>query len=250
MSLPPEFLIRPIAHRGLHDRENGIAENSRAAFQAAIDRGYGIELDVQMSADGEALVFHDYDLRRLTGQSGAVRLRLGEELRAIQLSDSQDRIDSFSDILQFIDGAVPILIEIKDQDGGMGPKVGTLENVVSDALHAYSGQAAVMSFNPHTVGVMAQLCPDRPRGIVTSSYRKGEWPLSDMTRDHLRGIPDFDDVGASFISHEHDDLSRDRVADLKSRGASILCWTVRNQAEQAKALEIADNITFEDYLPS
>ncbi len=250
MNLPPEFLSRPIAHRGLHDRENGIAENSRAAFQAAIDAGYGIELDIQMSADGEALVFHDYDLRRLTGQSGAVRLRLGEELRAIRLSDSQDRIDSFSDILKFIGGAVPILIEIKDQDGGMGPKVGTLENVVSDALQNYKGLAAVMSFNPHTVGVMAQLCPDRPRGIVTSSYRKGEWPLSDKKRNHLRGIPDFDAVGACFVSHEHEDLGSSRVAELKSQGAKILCWTVRSAEEEVKALKVADNITFESYLPT
>ncbi|MEM9433292.1 MAG: glycerophosphodiester phosphodiesterase family protein [Pseudomonadota bacterium] len=250
MSLPEAFLTRPMAHRGLHDRANGVAENSRSAFQKAIAYGYGIELDVQMSSDNQALVFHDYDLRRLTEASGAVRLRTGAELSDLKLSDSQDYIDTLGDILRLINGAVPILIEIKDQDGAMGPKVGTLEKVVSDALRFYSGPAAVMSFNPHSVARMADFLPDVPRGLVTSSYKKGNWPLKQETRDRLREIPDFEAVGASFISHEYDDLDRSRVAELKAQGASIFCWTVRSADEEKAARKVADNVTFEDYLPT
>ncbi|NNK77988.1 MAG: phosphodiesterase [Litoreibacter sp.] len=249
MSLSPEFLNRPIAHRGLHDRGKGIAENSRAAFAAAIAAGYSIELDVQMSADHEPMVFHDYDLRRLTAQTGAVRLRRADELKNITLSDSDNQIEHLEDILSFINGAVPVLIELKDQDGGMGPQVGVLENAISKLLSEYRGPVAVMSFNPHSVAALASALPKVQRGLVTSPYRKGDWPLSDVVRDRLREIPDFEEVGASFISHEHVDLDRTRVRYLKSAGATVLCWTVRSHEDAIEALKTADNITFEGYLP-
>ncbi len=250
MSLPEIFLKRPIAHRGLHDRKAGRIENSASAVRAAIDHGYGIEIDVQLSHDARAMVFHDYDMRRLTGQKGPIQQRSSSELNQVVLTDGQDTIQTLPTILDLIAGQVPVVIELKDQDGHLGTNIGTLEAAVADALSDYPGPAAVMSFNPHSTAAMAQLCPDRPRGIVTSAYRYTDWPIPKHLCDTLRQIADVDRVGASFISHEISDLDRPRVHEIKQSGRSILCWTVKSEEEARQAMTIADTITFEDFLPA
>jgi len=251
MTLPAAFFARPITHRGLHDRSKGVIENSPSAFRAAIAAGYGIELDVQLTSDAQAMVFHDYDMARLTGAQGAIQTRTAEVVRGMTLSDSDDTIFDLPAVLELVGGRVPLLIELKDQDGSMGPNVGPLERTVADALKGYHGDAAVMSFNPYSTTMMAQLAPDRPRGLVTSSYDPSNWaPLSAKTCNHLREIPDYDRSGASFISHEANDLSRPRVAELKAQGAAILCWTIKSQAQADEALKIAQNITFEGFIPA
>ncbi len=248
-ALPASFLQRPIAHRGLHDTAKTRPENSRAAIQAAIDAGYGIEIDLQMSADGRALVFHDYDLGRLTDKSGPVRQRSAAEAAEIRLLHSDaEGIPTLDEILALVAGKTPLLIELKDQDGAMGTDTGPLEQDTIRALAGYDGPVALMSFNPHSVAELARLAPHLPRGIVTSSYDQREWPLSQETCNHLRDIPDFDRVGASFISHEVPDLNRPRVAELKARGVPVLCWTVRSSGEEVQARKVADNVTFENYL--
>ncbi|MGJ8626241.1 MAG: glycerophosphodiester phosphodiesterase family protein [Sulfitobacter sp.] len=247
MKLPRSFYTTPIAHRALHDVANGRPENSRAAIRAAMDAGYGIEIDVQLSADGAAMVFHDYGLNRLTGAQGAVRLCTAQTLSGIELTGSDEGIPTLVEVLELIAGRVPLLIEIKDQDGGMGTDVGPLEVATSQALQGYHGDLAVMSFNPHSVAQMATLIPDVPRGLVTSAYRYEDWPLPKSTCDHLRDIPDYDRVDACFISHEVDDLERARVAELKAAGAMICCWTVKSQSVETAARRFADNITFEGY---
>jgi glycerophosphoryl diester phosphodiesterase len=247
-ALPAEFLGPPIAHRGYHDRAAGRPENSRAAFRAAVEAGYAIELDVQPSRDGVPMVFHDYHLRRLTGRAGAVRDLTAADLGALRLTGGDEGVPTLAEALVLIAGRVPVLVEIKDQDGDMGLAVGALERAVAPILAAYRGPVAVMSFNPHSVAVLAGAAPEVPRGLTTSSYAPGDWPLlSARTRDVLRGIPDYDDVGASFISHEAADLSRPRVADLRSKGAAVLCWTIRTSAAEAAARAIAQNVTFEGY---
>ena len=247
MSLPLSFYDQPFAHRALHNVADGRPENSRAAIRAAIAAGYGIEIDVQLSADGAAMVFHDYALERLTGAKGAVRLCSADELSGVQLTGGDEGIPTLPEVLELIAGRVPLVIEIKDQDGGMGPNIGPLEDATALALQGYQGDVGVMSSNPYAVARMAELMPEVPRGLVTSAYRYDDWPLPKKTCDRLRDIPDYDRVGASFISHEVDDLDRARVTELKTAGAMICCWTVRNQAQEAVARRIADNITFEGY---
>lgn len=247
MNLPKDFWRLPMAHRALHDVDNGRPENSRAAVKSAIAAGYGIEIDVQSSADGKAMVFHDYALNRLTDRNGAVRLCASDELAGTRLSGSQEGIPTLAEVLLLIDGRVPVLIELKDQDGGMGPNVGPLEQAVAKALSSYHGPVAVMSFNPHAVAMMAELLPDIPRGLVTSAYRYDDWPLPKATCDTLRDIPDYDRVGACFVSHEVDDLKHPRLTDLRAQGAMICCWTVETAAQERDARQIADNITFEGY---
>ncbi|WP_420857893.1 glycerophosphodiester phosphodiesterase family protein [Marivivens marinus] len=250
MALHPSFLTHPLTHRALHDVKDGRPENSRAAIRAAIDAGYGIEIDVQLSSDGQAMVFHDYSLGRLTGESGAVALRSAEELCSIPLTGGDgEGIPTLIEILELVGGAVPLLIEIKDQDGAMGPNVGPLERAVSDALMGYGGPVGVMSFNPHSVAEMALCAPSVPRGLTTSSWLEDDWPtIPADRRAELAPIPDYDRVGACFISHESTDLYRDRVTELKAAGAVILCWTIKSAEEERAARRIVDNVTFEQYL--
>jgi len=247
-TLPDSFLKHPLAHRGYHDAAAGTLENSRAAFRAAIDAGYGIELDVQLSKDGHAMVFHDYEMSRLTNERGAIRTRTRDELVKIPLKGMQETIPTLPEVLALVDGRVPLVIEINDQDGAMGPDVGPLEQSVADALKGYDGPVAMMSFNPHSVAAFAKASPDTPRGIVSCSFPAMHWlTLNKETRARLRCIPDYDRVGASFISHRHDDLKNPRVAELKAKGAHINCWTIRTPKDEAKARKIADMVTFEGY---
>jgi glycerophosphoryl diester phosphodiesterase len=247
--LPAAFLRLPIAHRALHDRAAGRVENSPAAIHAAVAAGYAIEIDLQLSADGHAMVFHDEDLDRLTADTGPVSARTAEELGQIRLKDSTDCIPTLPEVLAMIGGKVPLLIEIKDQTLTMAETDGRLEAATAAALRNYPGPVAVMSFNPHSVAHMASLAPDLPRGITTSAYDPDDWaPLPAATCARLRAIPDYDATGASFISHEAADLARPRVAALKADGAAILCWTIRSPDAEATARQIADNITFEGYL--
>lgn len=245
--LPLSFLRSPIAHRALHDRARRRVENSASAIRAARAAGYGIEIDLQLSADGVAMVFHDEDLGRLTGEEGFLNARSAAELGRIKLTGSDDTIPTFAQVLSLIGGAVPLLVEIKDQSLTMTQTDGRLEQAAATALESYSGEVALMSFNPHSVAHMARFSPNRPRGLTTAAFDTDWAPLSTATCDALREIPDYDRALCSFISHEARDLHRPRVAELKAQGAAILCWTIRSPEAEAEARKIAQNITFEDY---
>ncbi|MFC6686758.1 glycerophosphodiester phosphodiesterase family protein [Jhaorihella thermophila] len=247
--LPSVFLEVPIAHRALHDNAQGRPENSRAAIRAAIAAGYGIEIDLQPSADGRALVFHDYFLDRLTAREGRVDHLSAEEAGETALSHGDgEGIPTLTEILEIVNGRVPLLIELKDQDGFMGRNIGRLEADAARVLANYDGPVAVMSFNPHTVAEMARIAPRLPRGLVTCNYDPRQWHLPAEICDRLRGIPDFASSLAAFISHRVTDLDRPRVTQLHDEGVPVLCWTVRSQAVELEARKRADNITFEGYL--
>lgn len=250
MTLPSAFLDRAIAHRALHDIRDGRPENSLAAIRAAIAGGYGIEIDLQPSADGRAMVFHDDTLDRLTGATGRVADQAAATLGEIPLTGSSEGIPTLDAVLALVGGQVPLLIEIKDQDGQMGPGVGALEAATAAALAGYEGPVALMSFNPHAVAELARLMPGLPRGLTTCGFAAAHWPeLTEETRARLRLIPDIDRVGASFISHHAHDLGAPRVAEVKQAGLPVLSWTIRTPAEEAAARQVADNVTFECYLP-
>ena len=247
--LPPAFLRAPIAHRALHDRSKGRIENSLGAVRAAIATGYAIEIDLQLSADGIAMVFHDANLDRLTGETGPMNARTSAELGQILLKDSTDTIPTFAQLLALVAGRVPVLVEIKDQTHVKGPTDGRLEAAVDLAIRGYHGPLALMSYSPHTMARMAELCPAIPRGLTTSSYGPEDATgLDQETAAQLRQIVDYDRTGSSFISHEAADLGRARVAELKAQGADVLCWTIRSPEAEAQARRVAQNVTFEGYL--
>lgn len=253
-ALPAGFLAVPIAHRALHGP--GRPENSAAALAAAVAAGYAIEIDLQLSADGQAMVFHDATLDRMTAASGAVRARTAAELTAIALAGGDGAgMPTLAEALALVAGRVALLIEIKDQSGVLGPTDGALERATAAALAGYPGPVAVMSFNPHSVAAMARLAPGLPRGLVTEAFALHDYPQArgrpeaEARLRALAAIADFDAVDAGFISHDHRDLSRPRVAGLKARGVPVLAWTVRSPAEEEAARRLADNVTFEHYLP-
>lgn len=248
VSLPKAFLTIPLTHRGYHDAAARRPENSMAAFRAAVEAGYGIELDVQRSADAQAVVFHDDTLDRLADTTGPVVGHTAAELGTIYLRGSDETIPTLPEVLALVAGRVPVLIEIKEWLDTMLPTPGLLETAVARALDGYNGPVAVMSFNPHSVDRMARLSPEIPRGLTTESYDPAKnVPIPPETCARLREIPDYDRTASSFISHQVSDLARPRVAELKSQGAVVLCWTTRSPAEEAKARQVADNVTFEGY---
>ncbi|MGR3660856.1 MAG: glycerophosphodiester phosphodiesterase family protein [Paracoccaceae bacterium] len=247
-ALPSDFLTIPLAHRGYYDVASGCPENSIAAFGAAIENGYGMELDVQISADGRAMVFHDYDLARLTGNQGVVQQHSAHALGELTLLGSDEKIQTLENVLKAVAGRAPLLIEIKDQDGALGANVGALEKAVAKALNAYQGPVAVISFNPHSVIAFAEYAPDTPRGLATGDFSENIWPqIPEETRNRLRDIPDLKRSGASFISHKVSDLERPLVQSIKASGMPVLCWTVTSQEVEDTARRCADNITFEGY---
>ncbi len=248
MALHPDFLTRPLAHRGLHDHAQAAPENSPTAFRAAIDKGYGIELDLQISLDGQPIVFHDYELDRLTDEVGLVSDRTAAELGQIRLKNSNDTIPTLAQILALTDGRAPLLIELKDQDGQLGPDIGALSAQTTHLLRSYPGPVAVMSYNPFAVAAVGKAAPDVSLGMVTSAFTDPSWQnLDPQQREKLIRMDDLNRVGACFISHNRTDLASSHVQRAKASGLHILCWTVGSAEQEAEAREIADNITFEGY---
>lgn len=247
--LPAAFTAAPLAHRGLHGGD--VPENSLAAAQAAIDAGYGIEVDIQPASDGTPMVFHDYDLARMAGERAFIRALSPQDLAARRLAGGTEPIPQLAQLLELVAGRVPVLIEIKDPDGRLGPNIGDLHARVAETLRDYAGPVAVMSFNPAVVKAFHAVLPQVPVGLTTCAFPEEDWPgVPAETRRRLADIEDFADVGASFISHDRADLANPRVDALKAQGNTILCWTVTSPAQEAEARRYADNITFEGYRPA
>ena len=243
--LPPALLARPIAHRALHGP--GAPENSLEAIRAAAAAGYGIEVDVQLTADGRAVVFHDPALERMTAHAGAVRDLDAAALVTLPLRGG-GTIPTLEEALAAA-GDAPVLIEVKDQSGALSAAgTGPLERAVARAVAAHSGPVAVMSFNPHAAAALRQIAPALPRGLTTCAFAPGDWPGVPAGRlAELRAV-DPEAAGAAFVSHDRRDLGA--VAGLRARGVPVLTWTIRSEAEAEAALARADQITFEGYRPA
>lgn len=221
---------RPFAHRGLHG--GGIAENSLAAFRAAVAAGFGVELDVQLSRDGEAIVFHDDELDRLTEATGAVAERSAAELGRIRLRGSDEAIPTLTDALGVIAGA-PLLIELKAPDRHVRPLCGA----VARALAPYIGEVGVMSFNPEVARRFRGA--GRLRGLIVSEQGKGKWRgRIERNLALWRARPD-------FLAYDIRDLPSDTAALARFGGKAVYTWTVRTTEERARAAEHADQIIFE-----
>lgn len=216
------------AHRGLHGP--GAVENSPTAFARAIAAGLGIECDVQLAADGAAMVFHDYALDRLTGASGKVAERRAVELGQIALANG-DAIPRLEDLLAQVDGQVPLLIEIKAQ-----PAVhrATLCRSVRGALAGYAGPHAVMSFDPRIVRWFANHAPLTLRGlVVTEESSRGL--IGDLRRHAALWLG-----RAQFLAYDIRDLPSRFAAAQRARGLPLLTWTVRSPDLLQRAREYAD----------
>lgn len=233
---PAWLTATPYAHRGLHGP--GRLENSRAAFEAAIEAGFGIELDVQLSRDGHAAVFHDYDLDRLTGEQGRVAGRSLAELQRVKLNGQEETIPSLKQVLALVAGRVPLLIELKAPHR----KVAPLCRAVTQALDGYPGNAAVMSFNPEVGGWLYRHAPKLTRGLVVSEEcRRG-------LRGRLQRRLALWRSRADFLACDIRDLPSRFASAGRERGLPVLTWTVRNRRDEEIASAFADQMIHE--LPS
>ena len=250
--LPRPFLDIPIAHRGLHDAGAGRPENALSAVRAAAGAGYGVEIDLQLSADGVPMVIHDPTLDRTTEGHGPVQALRAEDLAAVALrGGAGEGVATLQAALAEIAGRVPVLLEIKDTGGNLGPDVGVLEVAVARAIAGYVGPLAVMSFNPHSMAAMARFAPGVPRGLITCAFVGVRFLRATPERlSELASIPDYDRVSACFVTHHRKDLDNPRLAALRAQGAAVLSWTIRSPVAEARARLVADNITFEGYLPN
>lgn len=243
------LVARPIAHRGLHDLAKGVPENSLSAAEAAIAGGFGIECDVQLSADGEAMVFHDFVLDRLTGQTGSVAAQKSAALGAMTLKGSADRIPTLQQFLDAIGGRRPVIVEIKSRfDGALALTRRTVEVLASRK----NQPVVIKSFDPDIVAAVRELAPDLPRGIVAmSAYTYGDYAHLDPQRKHaLANLLHFEQSQPHFISW--------KVADLpcaapylcrNAVGLPLMTWTVRTAEEREKARRHADQMVFEGFTP-
>lgn len=230
----PAWLVsRPYAHRGLH--RGAIIENSRAAFGAAIDAGFGIECDVRVSADGVAFVFHDATLDRLTGLAGQFETLSAETLEAIRLTGTDETIPRLDAMLSQVSATVPLLIELKAPDCSLV----RLCAAVSRSLATYRGPAAVMSFNPQVGAWFARNAADVVRGLVVTEHNRRGCKGAISRRIALwRSRPD-------FLAYDVRDLPSCFASRHRSQRLPVLTWTVRDSSTLAAATAHADQIIHE-----
>ena len=223
----------PFAHRGLHGGAR--VENSAGAIAAAVAQGLGVELDVQLSRDGEAMVFHDYELGRLTAERGPVAGRTAAQLRAIRLNVCNEAIPSLTEALGAIAARAPLLVEIKSRNR----RVAGSCRAVAEALRGYEGPVGVMSFNPEVGGWFARHAPSVLRGlVVTESGRRG-------LRGRIERRFALWRSRADFLACDIRDLPSRFAGSARARGMPVYTWTVRSEADRARASAHADQIIFE-----
>ena len=242
----------PIAHRGLHSRTGGIVENTTTAAARAVVRGFAIECDVQRTIDGEAVVFHDPRLERLTTTTGAVADKTASGLAQVAFHDTSDRIVSLSKFLEAIGGAVPIIVEIKSAFDGDFRLADRTAAIITNA----PGKIAIKSFDPtviaHLRGNAALKARGIPRGVVAErTYEDGEWQkLSAEKRRELTEFLHFDSSRPDFLSYRARDLPC-AVPFLcrAGLGLPVMAWTIRSAADAQDARHWSDQIVFEGFDP-
>jgi glycerophosphoryl diester phosphodiesterase len=248
MRAPAWLTARPVAHRGLHDARRGIIENMPAAARAAIAGNFGIECDIQLTADGEAMVHHDDTLGRLTDGSGALLGMTAAELKAVRFKQTHERMMSLGDLCALVEGRVPLLIEVKSHFDGDRKLVARMAEV----LAAYSGPAVAMSFDPDQLLALRESMPALPRGIIAErSYDAADWPQASPAQRrgmlHLRhGFR----TRPHFVAYRVDELPAPAPWIARNLfGLPLLTWTVRTPAQRARAARYADQMIFEGFRP-
>jgi glycerophosphoryl diester phosphodiesterase len=242
-----DWLIeRPIAHRGLHG--GGIIENTLAAAMAAVDANYGVEADLQLSADGEVMVFHDTTLDRLTNATGPLAARTAAELKRIALHKTTERIPTLQELLDRVGAKTPLILELKSEWNGDDRLAARVSRILAD----YPGPVAAMSFDPQQLMALQSHAPGLPRGIVAERYYDDpEWnPLPSSKKFVFGNLLHIPRTKPHFVAYYVRDLPA--FAPLIARhllGMKLLTWTVRTEAERRCARRWANQMIFEGFRP-
>jgi len=231
------------AHRGLHS--DGKPENSIAAFEAAVQAGYGIELDVRLSKDGELVVFHDDTLDRMTGEVGRVDARTLAELKEIKLAGTEFVIPTFREVLDLVDGRVPLLVELKEDAGKLG-----VTRAAVEMLKKYKGEYIIESFNPLAIAEVKKLSCAILRGVLSQNfleipeYKKPLYAILSALLLNVVARPD-------FIAFDHKGYKNASLKLIKGLFKTpCLSWTTRSEEEDRAALAHGfDSVIFEKYTP-
>ena len=235
---------RPFAHRGLHDAASGAIENTPSAFRAALDGGYGIECDLQISADGEVMVHHDDALGRLTDGAGRLDAMTAEALRCIAFKGTADRMLTLGELCDLVAGRATLLIELKGRFAGDT----RLAARTTDVLAGYGGPVAAMSFDPGLMAALRRLAPELSLGLVGMKRDAGAPVTAQMSalryaRQALAARP-------QFLAYRVQDLTS--APPLFARHVlrwPVLTWTVRTAQDRFRAAHYADQMIFEGFRP-
>jgi glycerophosphoryl diester phosphodiesterase len=233
---------RPVAHRGLHDAASGIVENTPSAFSAAVAGQYAIECDLQLSADGEAMVFHDDTLGRLTERPDALASLTTAELKAVAFKATADHMLTLGELCDLVSGRVTLVLELKSHFKGDA----RLADRVAAVIKGYAGPVAAMSFDPEIVGSLQAAAPGLPRGLVAQSRPDPEMPKGSALRYATRAIR----MRPHFLAWSVQDLPA--FWPLFGRwacGLPLLTWTVRTPADRLRAQRWANQSIFEGFRP-
>lgn len=239
---------RPIAHRGLHDASAGVVENTASAFTAAIDGNYGIECDLQVSRDGEAMVHHDDALGRLTQGSSRLADMGAADIKAVRFKTGNDHVLTLGELCALVGGRAPLVLELKSRfDSDL-----RLAERTAQVLASYAGPVAVMSFDPALVEAIRQIAPGLPRGVAAERhYAHHEWDaLPPVQKRRLALLLHVNRTRPHFIAYGVKDLPA--AAPLLLRllfGVRLLTWTVRSEDDRRRARRWADQIIFEGWRP-
>jgi glycerophosphoryl diester phosphodiesterase len=241
---------KPVAHRGLHDGVN-LIENTPSAIAAAVEAGYGVEVDLQVTADGEAMVHHDHALGRLTEGNGRLADMTAAELKQVPFKQTRDRMMTLGELLDLVGGRATLLIEMKSRWDGDRRLVDRVAGILSDT-RARSAPVAVMSFDPLQTACIAERVPALPRGIVAESwYRRGHGDAPVAGERHpWRYVQSAIRTRPQFIAYHVKDLPG--VAPFIARnvfGLLLFAWTVRSADDRERAAHGADQIIFEGFRP-
>ena len=238
----PDWLTQtPFAHRGLHEAAAGVPENSLAACAAAIEAGYGVELDARLTADGVPVLFHDATLARLTGSEERVASVSATTLGKIRLSGSDEAIPRLADALGLVRGRVPLLLELKTSWFRTEP----LEAAVWKLLRDYRGPCAVLSFNPLSLNWFQRHAPAVPRGQNVGRTAGGP-----RVRGALASVRIWHRIAEpQILCCQLGSLDRRAAVHARAQGLTVIAWTVRNEAERRKVAPYADNFMFEGFRP-
>lgn len=240
---------RPVAHRGFHDAGAGRIENTPSAIAAAVERGFAIEIDVHLAADGKVFVMHDFTLDRLTEGRGPAGALTTAELAAIPFRATKDRIPRLEEVLEIVAGRSTLLIEVKSRFTSLQSE---LVEATADALTGYHGPVAVMSFDPRIVADFARIAPGLTRGIVTDDAAD-QTDYGDLDADALAAIASLAHLSwsrpqfvAYWVKLLPSAVSRRVRNDLR---LPLLTWTVKTDADRAAAAAHADQMIFEGFDP-
>jgi glycerophosphoryl diester phosphodiesterase len=233
----------PIAHRGLWS-PGGAPENSLSAFQAACAAGYSVELDVQLSADGEAMVFHDDKLARMTGAEGRLRDRSAAELAELRLAGTDERIPTLLETLATIGHRAMVHIELKTPYGEVGP----LEQRVHEVIADHNGPLCVIGFNPYSHAWFADRYPGVLRGLDSYSYAQAA-NMAETQRRSFAALEHVEIARPHFLALGLDMLPSPKAQALRDEGMPVVAWTVRERAQWDAVKDGCDNLIFEGFAP-